>query len=77
MLISITAQGIEIKTGDIAINATPVGNRTETTITQETETIEGLRINSFALVALLLSLYLMYFSLGEIIGHKYGFSTTK
>ncbi len=66
------AQGIEIKTGDIELNATPNGNETFTVITQKTELINGVRIDGFALVVVLLSLYLAYFAIAEIIARKYG-----
>lgn len=66
------AQGIEIKSGEISINATPIGNETYTVINQEVEVISGIRIDGFALIVVLISLYLGYFSIAEIIGRKYG-----
>ncbi|KKN22694.1 hypothetical protein LCGC14_0912480 [marine sediment metagenome] len=66
------AQGIEIKTGDILLNATPEGNKTITSITQETEIISNIRIDSFAIIVVLISLYLAYFSIAEIISRRYG-----
>ena len=66
------AAGIEIKTGDIAVNATPQGNVTITSISQTTDVIGGIRMDAFALVVILLSLYLSYFSISEIISRKYG-----
>ncbi len=70
--LGIVAQGIEIKTGDILLNATPEGNTTQTSITQETDVISGIRINGIGVIVILLSLYLAFFSISEIISRKYG-----
>jgi len=71
------AEGIEIKTGDISVNATPQGNTTISEITQETTSYSGSRINYFVLVLILLSLYLAFFSIGEMISNKYGGSNVE
>ena len=77
MSAGILLEGIEIKTGDISVNATPDGNTTISIITQETISYSGSRVNYFALVAILISLYLAYFGIGEIISEKYGGSNVE
>ena len=65
--LSILNSGIEAYTGEILINSTPEGNNTASVINQETVTYSGKVINSFSIGVLLVSLYIAFFSIGEII----------
>lgn len=65
-------EGIEIKTGEFLVNSTPDGNTTTTTIIPEINVFTGIRADGLAIILLLLSLYLAFFSISEIIREKYG-----
>ena len=70
--LDVIVTGVEIESGEFTINATPVGNITITTVDPIIETYTGIRADGLSIIILLLSLYLAWFSISEILRNKYG-----
>ena len=71
---TLIAEGVEIPTGDTEIFLNISATQINGTINDVQEVTTGIRTTSFNLILLLLSLYLAFLGIGEIINRKYGAS---
>lgn len=74
---SLIAEGLEIPTGNTDIEINMSVTQINGTINDEQQILTGIRSTSFNLIILLISLYMAFLGIGNIIEQKYGAANVK